>query len=211
MASFLITFKPASENPKRGWPLSELQKLVRNLSIGEPAEEPWRFINREDAQLGDRVFVLLQGKGGPAIIGYGRINGGPKKTTGTPRIPIRFERLVDLSAQALATKDEPFAIKDGERFWRFQSSGVKLQDNVAAELEKLVVGRSPKPIAQHLVSNTDWTRDKLIVALDVYLRHRPNQRGHSSFGCLPVRSVTVTFPECRRGSHRVGGRQRKQR
>ena len=70
MASFLITFKPASENPKRGWPLGELQKLVHHLNKSEPAEEAWRFINRKDAKVGDRVFLLLQGKAGPALIGY---------------------------------------------------------------------------------------------------------------------------------------------
>ena len=174
MASFLITFKPASENPKRGWPLSELRKLVRNLSIGAPAEKSWRFINRKDAQIGDRAFLLLQGKNGPAIIGYGKINGRPQKISGTPQIPIRFERLVDPSAQVLAAKEELFAIEGGKRFWRIQSSGVRLEDNVADELERLVVGRAAKPLEQVSASNPDWTRDELIVALDVYLRHRPN-------------------------------------
>jgi hypothetical protein len=147
MASFLITFKPAAENPKRGWPLTELQKLVRRLNDGEPAEEAWRFINRKDAKIGDRVFLLLQGKAGPALIGYGRINGRPQKVAGTPQIPVRFEGLVDPSAQAFATKEELFTIEGGERFWRIQSSGVKLEDNVAAGLEKLIVGRSPRPFA----------------------------------------------------------------
>ena len=115
MASFLITFKPASENPKRGWPLSKLQTLVRRLNNGEPAEEPWRFINRKDTKIGDRVFLLLQGKSGPAIIGYGTVNGSPRKISGTPQIPIRFEGLVDPSAQTFATREELFVIEGGER------------------------------------------------------------------------------------------------
>ena len=174
MASFLITFKPADENPKRGWPLGELQKLVYRLRNGETAEEAWRFINQKDAKVGDRVFLVLQGKAGPALIGYGRINGRPQKTSGTPQIPVRFEDLVDPSSQVLATKDELVAIKGGERFWRIQSSGVKLDDNVAAELETLILGRSPKPLPAQSASNPDWTRDELIVALDFYLKHRPN-------------------------------------
>jgi hypothetical protein len=174
MASFLITFKPASENPKRGWPLGELQKLVHRLSHSEPAEEPWRFKNRKDAKAGDRVFLILQGKAGPALIGYGKINGRPQRISGTPQIPIRFERLVDPSAQVLATEEELFTIEGGKRFWRTQSSGIRLEDNVAAELERLVVGRVAKPVARPSASNPDWTRDELIVALDVYLRHRPN-------------------------------------
>lgn len=156
MTSFLITFKPASENPKRGWPLSELQKLVHRLNNGEPTEEAWRFINRKDAKIGDRVFLLLQGKIGPTIIGYGRINGSPRKISGTPQIPVRFEALVDPSVQAFATKEELFVIEGGERFWRIQSSGVKLENKVAAELEKLVVGRSPTAMAYNTI-----TREKL--------------------------------------------------
>ena len=68
MNTFLITFKPKTENPERGWPLAELQTLVKALSSG-PVLERWRFLNRRDANIGDRVFLLLQGKGGPAIIG----------------------------------------------------------------------------------------------------------------------------------------------
>jgi hypothetical protein len=170
MTAFLITFKPAAENPKRGWPLGELQKMVLRLRNGEPAEEPWRFKNRRDAQRGDRVFLLLQGKRGPAIIGYGRVNGRPQRISKTLQVPVSFEGLVDPSAQAFATKQELFAIEGGDRFWRIQSSGVKLADNVAAELEKLVVGRSPKSLTHESVSNPDWTRDELIVALDFYLR-----------------------------------------
>src|SRR5262249_14604983 len=47
-------------------------------------------------------------------------------------------------------------------------------DNVAAGLAKLIVGRSPRPLAPQSASNPDWTRDELIVALDFYLRHGPN-------------------------------------
>lgn len=133
---------------------SELQTLVRRFNNGEPAEESWRFVNRKDTKIGDRVFLLLQGKSGPAIIGYGRINGHPRKISGTPQIPIRFEGLVDPSAQTFATREELFVIEGGERFWRIQSSGVKLENKVAAELEKLIVGRSPKALAHQSADHT---------------------------------------------------------
>jgi hypothetical protein len=54
MGTFLITFKPASENPERGWPLEKLQTLVRRLQSGDTVEEKWRFNNRKDVTLGDR-------------------------------------------------------------------------------------------------------------------------------------------------------------
>jgi 5-methylcytosine-specific restriction protein A len=172
MESFLITFKPASENPKRGWPLGELQGLVRRLSNGDEVQEKWRFQNRKDAAIGDRVFVLLQGRGGPAIIGYGRITGEPENDGGRWVTPVTFESLVDPSTAILASKDQLLTIEGGERFWRIQSSGVLLDKKVAASLEGLVVGKAPVPVTQQTASNPDWTRDELIVALAVYLKHR---------------------------------------
>lgn len=71
MKSFLITFKPASENPDRGWPLDNIQRLARTSRKGKSVVEKWRFHNRKHVSIGDRVFLLLQGKGRPAIIGYG--------------------------------------------------------------------------------------------------------------------------------------------
>ncbi len=174
MASFLITFKPASENPKHGWPLTDLQKVVDRISDGKPADEPWRFRNK-DAKRGDRVFLLLQGKGGPAIIGYGTVNGKAERRSGTVlTVPIKFERLVDPSLQILAGKEELLNIRNRKRFWRTQSSGIRLQDDVAAELEGLILGRAAKAAAQVPASNPDWTTDELIVALDFYLKYRPN-------------------------------------
>jgi 5-methylcytosine-specific restriction enzyme A len=80
----------------------------------------------------------------------------------------------------LATREELLAIEGGERFWRIQSSGVKLESNIAAELEKLIVGRLPKSLAHQSAANPDRTRDELIVALDVYLTYRPNPPGKGS-------------------------------
>jgi hypothetical protein len=62
MKSFFFTFKPDTQNPKRGWPMAELQRLVKSCSIGNRAEENWRFRNRKEVSLGDRVFLLRQGK-----------------------------------------------------------------------------------------------------------------------------------------------------
>lgn len=50
---------------------------------------------------------------------------------------------------------------------------------IAAELELLVVAKPAKP-KEASKENPDWTRDELIVALDVYLQHRPNPPGKTS-------------------------------
>jgi hypothetical protein len=164
--SFLITYKPATENPERGWPLEELQKLVRANQAGDEAIEPWRFRNLKDIKLGDRVFLLLQGKGGPAIIGYGEIAGQPERSSDVWYVPVKFESIVDPTVEVLANRSAVHAIEGGERFWRIQSSGVRLTESVASELEALVVGASPKSKEETSDSNPDWARDELILALD---------------------------------------------
>jgi 5-methylcytosine-specific restriction protein A len=174
MKSFLITFKPARENPERGWPLEKLQQLVKRHRAGELVEEDWRFINRKDASLGDRVFLLLQGKGGPAIIGYGKISGAPKFMDDQWYTPVQFESLVDPEKETLGTKEELLGMD--ARAWKTQASGVMLEGEIAKQLEELVVGAAARP-KNTQASNPDWTRDELILALNLYLKHRPNPPG----------------------------------
>lgn len=174
MKSFLITFKPATENAKRGWPLEKLLRLVRLHSEGERVEEDWRFHNRHDVSVGDRVFLLLQGKRGPAIIGYGNVVGKPEYKGGTWQASVEFASIVDPSTHTFATKRELRNIQGGDQYWRIERSGVLLPDAVASAVERLVVGKSPRPRVEDVESNPDWTRDELIVALSFYLQHRPN-------------------------------------
>ena len=115
---------------------------------------------------------------GPAIIGYGRIVSSPLKT-GTQRlVPIRFEALVDPTHKNFADRTELDKIGQSHHIWNTQSSGIRLPDELARTLEALVVGKTPKPISE--TPNPNWTRDELIVALDVYLRHRSNLPDKSS-------------------------------
>ena len=178
MKSFLITFKPATESPDRGWPLENLQELVRRYRAGERVEDKWRFLNRKDVSLGDRVFLLLQGKNGPAIVGYGKAVGKPGGKNRKWEM-IQFEALVDPTKEVFANRHDLLAIEGGKSAWRTQASGVQLQEAIATQLEALVVGKSPKPTGAS-VSNPDWTRDELILALNVYLKYRPNPPGKGS-------------------------------
>lgn len=136
MNSFLITFKPDTESPERGWPIKSLQKLVRRLERGQAVTEPWRFLNRRDASAGDRAFLLLQGKRGPAIIGYGRVAPRGGRTWKN----IQFEALADPETPLLS-KDELLSIDGLAKWLRTQASGVRLPEHLAAELEALVVPR----------------------------------------------------------------------
>jgi hypothetical protein len=89
---------------------------MRRLGNGEAVEEKWRFSNRKDVALGDRTFLLLQGKRGPAIIGYGRVSGAPENDAGKWVLPIRFETLVDPTMEVLANKEDLLIIEGGQRF-----------------------------------------------------------------------------------------------
>lgn len=137
MNSFLITFKPDTESPERGWPIKSLQKLVRQLDRGQAVTEPWRFLNRRGASAGDRAFLLLQGKRGPAIIGYGRV--APRG--GRSWKNIQFEALADPEISSLASKEELLSIDGLAKWLRTQASGVRLPEHLAARLEALVVPR----------------------------------------------------------------------
>jgi 5-methylcytosine-specific restriction enzyme A len=180
MKSCLITFKPSSESPERGWPLEDFQKLVRRYLRDGGVEDKWRFHNRSEVSSGDRVFLLLQGKNGPAIIGYGSVARTSAEDKADGRAVVRFDALSDPTKQVLANEEDVRAIDGAQSLWRTQASGVRIPDAVALELEKLVVGRARKARDEVSASNPDWTRDELILALNVYLRHRPNLPGKGS-------------------------------
>jgi 5-methylcytosine-specific restriction protein A len=187
--SFLVTLKPATEAPEHGWPLEELQKIVSRHRAGERVEDDWRFHNRKDVSIGDRVFLLLQGRLGPAVIGYGTIVGLPDNDGGTWAASIQFESLVDPATEVLANREDLQAIAGGASVWRTRRSGIQLQQSIASDLEKLVVGTLPKPRSEEPDSNPDWTRDELIIALHFYLQHRPNPPGKGSSEIIELSKV----------------------
>jgi len=126
------------------------------------------------------VFLLNQGKNGPAIIGYGKVAGLPELESGKWRAGIQFDSLVDPTTEVLVDREDLLAINGGHRFWRTQASGVLVPESVATQLEELALGKSAKSKRRLSASNPDWTRDELILALDVYLKYRPNPPGKGS-------------------------------
>jgi predicted HNH restriction endonuclease len=143
MNSFLITFKPDSESPERGWPMKSLQRLAKRVQRTGRVVEPWRFLNRKDVKSGDRAFLLQQGKRGPAIIGYGWVT----DEEGPTWRGIEFEALADPEQFVYATKQELLAL-DGAASWlRTQASGVRLPANIAAAIESLVISNPRRSAA----------------------------------------------------------------
>lgn len=184
MTAYLITWKSNTENKKNGWPEHELSRLVQSLESTGKAIEPWRFSRRSGLVVGERVFLLRQGRKGHAILGYGRIADLPKP--GDVRVPISFDMLVEPSlGDVLATQEEIREIDPTTTAWNTQSSGIRLDDVISSKLEKLVVGRKPIPDIkpESKTGNPDWTRDELILALDLYFR-------------VPAARGSKTHPEC---------------
>ncbi len=176
MTSYLITWKPLTET-EMGWAEEELAKLAKRVRETGSAQEAWRFACRKQVRVGERVFLLRQGKRGHAILGHGEVTKLP--TTKGDGTTVTFRQLVDPGArEVLATHEELHAIT--QKHWNTQASGVTLGPEVAEHLEELVkrgpvkdTGRPASSVVRVKSNNPDWTKDEHIVALDFYLRHRP--------------------------------------
>ena len=140
MASFSITYKPNAMTPEEGGlPVEEYQRLVRRLDRGDLVERRWLFRNKS-AKPNDRVFLLLQGEHGPAVIGYGRIKSGPNGNRPATR-SIAFEKLVDFSTEVLANRSTLDDISQ-KSFLSVAFSGCMLKNDIALKLEGIVKNTS---------------------------------------------------------------------
>ena len=143
MPAYWLTYKPKEDSP-RGWPLSDLRALIERVEADPDAPgatEWWRIANGA-ARVGERVYVFKQGARSPrGVIGVGEIVGRPERRA-TPtdpaehlRVNVRFQKLVDPTAGFLL----PLAEVDGfvpPRLITAQSSGTRVPDDVAEELER---------------------------------------------------------------------------
>ncbi|MGJ0486141.1 MAG: HNH endonuclease [Methylomicrobium sp.] len=191
MTAYLICWKPATENPDQGWPEENLAALAETVSKNGSAIESWRFHKQKGLTVGERVFLVRQGKRGHAILGYGTIGAllpGPDSY-----VPVLFEALVDPNSNLVfATSAELQEIKAGKQPWGSQSSGIVLAPEIAEALEEMVVGRPP--VTEIKITNPNWTRDELILALDLYFRV-PEARGSKTHTeCIKLSEVLNALP-----------------
>jgi hypothetical protein len=158
-----------SSGKKRG-PTSVLQLQSSSLASGFAERVPdlhhgllrtnWRFRNKKDVSVGDRVFLLLQGKHGPAIIGYGKLT----RAGGTDWRGIEFEALEDPEERVLAGRRRLQAIRGSAPWWRTPASGVCLPGSLAEKLESLVVRRKPRTANDSLPLNRHVTTQGIFEA-----------------------------------------------
>lgn len=141
MPAYWLTYVTKEESPDRGWPLSDLRALVDRVEADPGATEWWRIANG-NAHIGERVYVFKQGTRSPrGVIGVGEIVGRPERRS-TPTDPemhlranIRFQKLLDPTTGFLLplTEIDNFV---PQSLIRAQSSGTRVSDDVAAELER---------------------------------------------------------------------------
>ena len=69
----LITWKPAAENPDKGWPTEEMQRLYDKLQCDGYADERWRFLQQKGVETGDPVYFVRQRRKAHALLGVGEV------------------------------------------------------------------------------------------------------------------------------------------
>lgn len=135
MSSFLITVRPDHESPDLGESPAFLRSLAKRKNKHGNVRELWRFYRRKEVNVGDRVFLVLQGKTGPAIIGYGKLASVLYNRDGVWGAKIDFEDVVDPAMHAFSVRDD--LLKIDKTVWRTQVSGVRIPESVADALDSL--------------------------------------------------------------------------
>lgn len=193
--TYLITWKPLSENKIKGWPEESLKRLYDQLQVSGGALENWRFARQKGVQPGQRVYLLRQGRRGHALIGWGHISQAPVPK-GQKTALISFEALVNpMLNKVFATQPELHAITSNPSVWNTQASGILLPPDASLALAKLADRATLTDDLRIATSrNPDWTRDELILALDLYFRE-PTARGNKTHpACANLSAVLNSLP-----------------
>ena len=62
--AFLITFKRTTAEKKLRWSMDQMHDLVARSKAGQPVVENWRFLNKSNVSVGDRVFLCFRANRG---------------------------------------------------------------------------------------------------------------------------------------------------
>jgi hypothetical protein len=155
MTAFLLTWKES------GWPHENIVRMASRFNTRGYVDEPWRIAAHKMAKIGDRVWVLKQGRGPKGIFGFGTITGlaalgeaGNGKTQWMA--PIRFEGFVDPKLRLLVGEDSVERILRPAQL-RAQASGYPLDDEQSDAFERVVIDGPPVDVE----GTGDWTEMEL--------------------------------------------------
>jgi predicted HNH restriction endonuclease len=199
LTSFLMTWKES------GWPHENVVRMADALRGKGYVDEPWRIKAHTKTAVGDRVWVLRQGRGPKGVFGAGRIIGAPAlgdAGNGETQmmVDVRFEAFVDPKQRFLIDEDSMARVLKPQQI-RAQASGYRIDDEQSAALEELLARGSVNAggdwTKTEIGRNATWTRDELILALDLYVQFRGNPPGKASSEVIALsrllNQLTVTI------------------
>ena len=142
MATYLLVW-----NPNR-WHWADLPDVVERVGRGEPVVERWSCGSTRGIASGDRVFLIRLGREPRGIIGSGTVVTAPYEDVHwdpreaqlgktTRYIRFQFDALLDPEREPVLWRER---LKSEAPFsgvhWDTRSSGIRIADDVARELEK---------------------------------------------------------------------------
>jgi 5-methylcytosine-specific restriction protein A len=143
MATYLLVW-----NPKL-WHWADLPDVVNRVGRGEPVVERWSCGSNKRIVRGDRVFLIRLGREPKGIIGSGTVVVEPfedvhwqpeKAQLGQKAryIEFQFDALLDPEREPILWRERLKSEAPLSRMhWDTRSSGVRIPDNIASELEKV--------------------------------------------------------------------------
>jgi 5-methylcytosine-specific restriction protein A len=150
MVTYLLVW-----NPNR-WPWADLPEVVKRVGRGEPVIRRWSCGSNKRIVIGDRVFLMRLGREPRGIFASGAVVDEPfeavhwqpeKAKLGRKARYVRFQfdALLDPENEPILWRERlkseaPFSAAH----WDTRSSGIRIADDVAGELEKVwaeLVGR----------------------------------------------------------------------
>jgi hypothetical protein len=139
--TYLLTWNPHS------WPWTTLEEMVELTAQGRPADDQWSCGNTKRIRVGDRLFLMQQGKEPRGILAAGWATSGvfkgphwdeARRELGdeTLYVQVRFDRIFNPDVDEILTMDR---LQDGLRAsvnWATPASGIQIKQG-ADELERL--------------------------------------------------------------------------
>lgn len=142
MATYLLVW-----NPNR-WHWAGLSELVEQVGRGQPVVRRWSCGSNKRIEQGDRVFLIRLGREPKGIIGSGHVTApsfedlhwDPEKARQgrtTRYIKFQFDALLEPEREPILWRERLKSEAPLSRMhWDTRSSGVRIPDDVAGELEK---------------------------------------------------------------------------
>ena len=150
VATFLLTW-----NPDRV-PWTDIGRMARRVQRGECVRDRWSCARSKQIRRGDRLFMLRQGAEPRGLFASGRATTdwyeGPNwhGPGYCHYVDLLYDMLLDPARDLLLPRNELRSGKLARMYWDSQSSGPRIRDDVAAELERIWSSLSPSALGNKL-------------------------------------------------------------